>query len=661
MATYYVDPINGSDANDGAEGTPFKTNRLACAIASGTDSIVLAGGDSILYREGFCPANAVPISATGGYAHFLSAIDVSHGTTRENLIKNGDASQWVSSQEPFNNTIPYVAPVNTAWTSAHFSKVIAGTINPSYVEKETTIVRGGVNSFHLRRGQGSSQCEAYWGIYKIPGETLTITFWHRRGSTVTAPRIRIRHDGTTSYYQIGSSSWTTTSTLQDVFTSSETEWTQETITIADDPASFAANQCIWLNLNCPTDNASVYISDIRVTGASQIFSWTADTGTTVQTGLVWSKYGDQFGHLLTCTRAAWESEGADALRNVSLAASLAACRSTANSCFYNTTTGVLYYTPAAGVDVTDLHIEAVIGYSDSIVAAMHFNYAGTYSDLVIHGGRRTIQFSAAATCTRVFACDGTDGTDIGEVLATGAISPVLNNCASIRGDGFAMNGGASPVFNGTLAFKAWDDGFQALAASGFTANNCIAMFSGREGVSGNQQFIVEGTEANPGFMHLNQCLAYGGLQGGIDWGSASGRTTSSATNCLSLGNGVEGYFDMVAPLGDLTDVTLLNNAYQTYTPEMTPDSSDITEGLDAVLADLAAALDDMETWSNAQIRSWVASPSNPLSGDSILKGAGLYRALATDIRGRRRKVPTTIGPWEFSSGDKAAARTSRAA
>lgn len=598
MTDFHVNQDLGLDSNAGTVEAPIKTFGLALDKAEAADRVLMVGGDSTYYRGELITAAEYIVKPTvdGEYIHQLPAINVSNGADRNPILLGGDGEAWVSDSVPYSFGSGNYVTVN---------------ITGSSTVTRSEISHSGVNAFLLTRADAGNLSQLIFRAYKAVGEEITIDLFQRYVTGTNRPRIEIRHGSSGEYWNAGTQLWQGGLVQNDLFTGSAT-YRAESVTIPTDPSGFAPGDYFKITFHNTTNTSSVLIDDITITGEFSTYAWVADQGTTYVLDDLVFQNGETARQLLKSTTSEWDSDKADSLRHVNLAADLSTCRSTSGTAFYDDTTGSLYYTLESGESITDLHLEFVFKNASTLTA-----HANTITGLCVHGGRTAIRNTGGAVFYDSHAYDTAVGTDtgIGFDSVTSA-SGKNNDCSAVRCDGFVANAVAAE-YNHCMALHSWDDGFQSIAGGGITGSGSLALFTGLEQSSGNDGISCEEADS---YLDINGWLSYGGQKNGITLGTDYGNSTVS--NSLSFGNNLgasPGQGDVKA-LTSANSLTWDYNAYGTTADNApTPGANDITAVTADILIDI---LESLQTMSNSELRAWLKTSRNLIPAISQLVGTG---------------------------------------
>ncbi len=229
----------------------------------------------------------------------------------------------------------------------------------------------------------------------------------------------------------------------------------------------------------------------------------------------------------------------EALAVVSKAADLETLGTTPNAWFYDSDTKLVYYHPAEGEDLEDIHLELSQNRTSPTTAS---EQEGTLRPAAASIEMRNLNllfsnrygyYPGGAYEGLVLERVDSSYAGISAYSPNGGSETTASYCVgryTFDEDIFTVTG-AGTRFTGSwcLAEYAWDDGFQATPGSTMTLDHCIARFNGMEEGADNTGFSAEGENITCG---LYNCVAYANYGRGISHG-ATGTGGVTVKNCIS--------------------------------------------------------------------------------------------------------------------------------
>lgn len=603
MADIYVDPIDGVDSAAGGSAAPLKTLGLAIARADASDRILVVGGNNRYHRGVIVSAAASRIqpATAGDYIHVLPAINVSAGAARNPMMRGGDAEAWVDASTPYT----WLTDVGAL---AAVTKTVVGA---------STVTRSddafaGTHAFLLTR-PATDVVQLSFRVWRLPGEAISVSFRYKASQGTPTMRVQLYSEAT-KYWNNATQAWSDTLVNNQYSTSGTYQQATITIPADTDPAGFAAGQFLILTFTTGSIGPIAFlVDDVTVTGEFSNYAWAADQGdTVVLSTLVFDDGETTPRHMLKASLVEFAAEGVDALRNVAMAASLAACRSTPGSCYYDPATTSLYYTLETGESIDALRLEFV-----KSKFAVTLEHAMRIAGVCVHGTNRGFSNTAGATLIDCHAYDTNVGTDRGEAFFASTAAAAAINCSLVRCDGF-VSSAVNYTLQHCLAVLSYDDGYQAIAAGGISATGCLSLFNGQEETSGNDGF---GSEEAGSYMNLHGCLVYGSWQNGIRLGADYGNSVIRNNVAISNNRSDSGTNGDVTDRGSAGTLDWDYNAYATTgDPAPAAGANDIAITAADVNTD---ELDSVAEMTNAEIRAWHKERGKTLvPTGSQLVGAG---------------------------------------
>jgi hypothetical protein len=503
--TYYVDTANGDNSNDGlTSDTAWLSVAYASARATTDDTVSIVAPATTPARGGVTAGTAGVTFAgpNNGKAYMLGSIDVSHGATIANMIRNGDCEAWTGEQTPWRLT-------QTAGDK---------------IERSSDS-HGGTYSIQATRSAASIWINIY--VYLPASTAVDLGYWHKE----TAGRWKYTVMDPSGNYLQSDGSWAEGFYLIDP-NDGNAAWHTYSRTFTTNGAGRYA-----INLS-QQYNGTGWVDDITMGyNGFSAFAW---GDVTEHNYKVLNIPISQTPNMLAkCSAANWTSQGVTALGVVPVAADLATCDSTANSWYYDAAADAVYYHPAAGEDVTDLHLE---------LSQPQVNDGGTESTGVIDIANSGVHLQDIdVRCANTYgvlsagASDATTLTDLNvqyaysccyRVAAGSATATDCTGSYTYDEDIFSVDGTESLLTcQGCVAEYAYDDGYQATNGGAIIATRCIARNNGTEGAGDNSGFSAEGAGAS---ITLYNCSAYGNNGYGISHGG-TGTGSAVVRNCISYG------------------------------------------------------------------------------------------------------------------------------
>jgi hypothetical protein len=672
MTTYFVDPVNGVDSNNGtAAATAFKTLGFAYAISSVADTINVIASDAAPLNEGLTVAKNVTIQGyttrnydplldlrngrtgqidnSGCRAHIVGGRIVSHGLAKGNLLDNATCEAWTDATAD--------ASVMYGWTKSAGGGVNRGT------------GRGGLYSLQIAAATATVDHTRQVDVY--PNRTYRLEFYHKESSAadyrVKYALTHISTAGATTYFTQGASeaaagTWGAGGASNYGWNDANTGSVASTSFVrTHQDFTVPSEGRLTISIISPSATRTYNIDDLSLIDVTDpTYTWVNYSGNVWYLPLVNNALYTPdlvFYNQSGISASTWRPMHKQVpIQTVGAVDTTTVAEVVANSLsrFYDATTQRLY------VNFGDLDITQIgVAIAPSTVYGINATSPCTINDIytaACHNGLRT---ATGATSATVFnRCAGNSSYQ-GHSAVGG--TGLFNDCELAYNEENGMGSdvtGTKPVYVRTVAHHNGDDGFQSTAvtsAASFVAINCIAHSNGWGSKTANDGFSNEGTNTG---MELYGCTSYGNLNIGIN-ADFSGTGTVIVKNCVSHGNNVNnagGYTDFKV-VGQATTANCSNNCIG----ELDTQSN--------LYADSAASPASGYYPTHASFGNKIADPllANPAGYDfSLSTGSPCYRSgvynssMKTDVRGRRRQVPPSIGAYEPSSGDACPiARTSR--
>jgi hypothetical protein len=505
---YYVNSVTGADANDGlAPGTPWATLDYAVAMLTAGDELIVSAPATTPYRNGFAPAvkSTVRGATSANRAHILGSVDVSPGKTIENFNRNGGCEAWLTATSLWAITRTTGDPIAKS-TDAH----------------------GGTYSIQATKTAASIWLDTTMDL--PAGANLVLTYWHKAAGSIRW-KFNIKEQTTPIKYLQADGSWSTTSYLFDP-NDANAAWHAYSKAFT---TNAAGRYTVTLSQQY---TGTAYLDDISVLfDGVAAYAWGDVVGKNYKVLNV--PFSNAPSIFAKCTAAAWTSDGLDALSVVPVAADEAALDATPNSWLYDAATDLVYYCPAVGETVADMHFElsqprlSHNGVTSAGLVVLNVNGVSLSNLNLKLSDRYGVLTVSSATGLKLNHIDSSYAGDCCYRIASGELT--ANDCTgkyTYGEDVFSVDGvGTQFTANRCLAEYGNDDGFQVTAGGNMTANYCISRHNGLESAADNSGFGAEGADVT---MALYNCVAYDNYGLGI---SHAGTGSGSATvkNCIAYG------------------------------------------------------------------------------------------------------------------------------
>jgi len=505
MGIFYVDSVSGDDTNDGTSaGQAWQTLDYAMAMLSAGDALTMIAPAATPFRNGLEPpagtqcqgqSQAIP-------AYLLGTVNVSHGATVENPVKNGGCEAWLSASSPW------------AITQAA-GDTIARSVD----------AHGGAYSIDATKAAASIWLGLY--VYLPASTAMQFAYWHK-GSVAGRWRFEI-YDISANEYLQADGSWAAAAYLFD-------------------PNDFNA---AWHSYTKPftTNSAGRYQVILTQQFAEAVY---LDDISLVYTGATTYQWGDVVGKnykllnlpiplqpylLATCATEEWTGAGALALDMAPLVADLATLDLTPGGWYYDAASDAVYYHPASGEDVTDLHIELgqprIQDNADSVAGVVYLSGAdATVQDVSVYcANRYGALTSTAIPRLRLNRVNVNHAALCCYAILGGSVlrADTCSGRYTYEEDIFVATGaGAMLIADRCLAEYAADDGFQAVGGSTIRLTRCVALYNGTEEAGDNSGISSEGDGT---ILEVYNCTVYGNYGLGIAH-SGTGAGSCVIQNCI---------------------------------------------------------------------------------------------------------------------------------
>lgn len=513
MTTYHVDPEDGVDSNAGTSAaTALENLRYAQQLISAGDKIVLENSPPNPCRlfhgtpsggalDVFELDTAMTMEAANRILRpaVTSAVDISNGVARGNLLLNPTHDQWTGGDD-----------TQTEWANS-----AAGTLSKetsvTYNSGATAIKAvGGVNDF-----TGIAQ-----EIYLPSGLNLRMSGAIRVDGATRYTAYRFWDNVADEYFNWQDASWGADSGDRWIQVGNGGVGVIGSYYFATSGSAAFPEDILTQNSGRHTVKASAgfknmtwYADDMALTpiGEHEYYNWTADSTADVY-------YVDKLHftplRVLICSEENWQLTGIAAFNSHEASLwrhhSLANCRANESSHYYDSSIGRLYIHVPSGIDLSTMHIEsypngALLETAEDITIK-NIDVMGAIG--VVNPLGATIPNQSDLYGVRAYSCILSFASNADKMRGTqcksywtriGYTSDSNTNQDQTCGDYLSNDASAVMELFGCVAQYCADEGYQAAQASTMACYGCVAL----DGLLGTQTqngaahgFKIGETEAN---------------------------------------------------------------------------------------------------------------------------------------------------------------------